>query len=75
MPETVAAFLSDAAERGLSIAPVKRRAAVIAHAHAAAGLPSPTGTALVSGALRGTRNQHASPRARRPRSPKSCSAP
>jgi hypothetical protein len=34
MPETVAAFLSDAAEHGLSVATVKRRAAVIARAHA-----------------------------------------
>jgi integrase len=60
-PETVAAFLSDSAERGLSVATVKRRAAAIARAHAAAGLPSPTGAALVSDALRGIRNQRALP--------------
>lgn len=60
--ETVAAFLSrESAERGSSVATVKRRAAAIAHAHAAAGLPSPTRAALVIDTLRGIRKERGLP--------------
>jgi site-specific recombinase XerC len=61
-PETVAAFLGrESFERNLGFATVKRRAAAIARAHAAAGLPSPTRAALVIDTLRGIRNERALP--------------
>lgn len=64
-PETVRAFLLDQAERGSSVATLRRLRSTVTRAHAAAGLPDPGKSEAVRLALRecarqtGTRQQQA----------------
>jgi hypothetical protein len=54
-PETVAAYLAAAADRGLKAGSVQRRVSSIAAMHQAAGFESPTGKAAVHLTLAGMR--------------------
>ncbi len=53
LPQTVARYLTDLAERGRSVSTIDQRAAAIAFAHRKAGFDSPTGTEEVRGVLAG----------------------
>ncbi len=54
-PETVALYLSDRADQGAKVASLERSLVAISQAHAAKGLPSPRGSAVVREVVKGIR--------------------
>ena len=61
MPELVAAFLTELAEQGLSVATLRLQKAVLGRPHRSLGHPDPADTEGVRGVMAGLAREHGRP--------------